>query len=149
MSTYFLCFLVPRENGRHAKFVTPPTRKPLFSRCALAPAPRATRRKTENYTKPVLTKFRKFCVFLLWSSRQGLQQKTPKMTARNPSGTLPGRLRECQIDQLAVQGRPFGLPEPLRDGSGEALEIGWAPKGRPEARAVSSKARCPEASWRP
>ena len=31
----FIVFLIPRANGRHAKFATPPIRKPIFSSCAL------------------------------------------------------------------------------------------------------------------
>ena len=30
-----MLFLSPRDNGRHAKFATPPTRKPIFSSCGL------------------------------------------------------------------------------------------------------------------
>ena len=44
----FCCFFVPRENGRHAKNAIPSTRKPVFSRCALAPPQRGRRR---NYSK--------------------------------------------------------------------------------------------------
>ena len=52
------------------------------------------------------------------------------MTSRSRSGTLPGSLREGEIDQLSAPGRP---PEPLQEGSGEPLEAESAPKGRPEA----------------
>ena len=38
-------FFAPRANGRHAKIATPSMRKPVFSRCALAPAPPGRRRK--------------------------------------------------------------------------------------------------------
>ena len=42
----FLCFVAAREKGRRAKFDTPSTRKPLFSRCAPAPAEPQGRQQT-------------------------------------------------------------------------------------------------------
>ena len=42
----FLCFVAAREQGRRAKFDTPSMRKPVFSRCAPAPAQPQGRQQT-------------------------------------------------------------------------------------------------------
>ena len=50
------------------------------------------------------------------------RKKAPKMTSQNPSGTLPGSLREGEIDQLFAPGGPQGTNNDF-----------LAPPGRPRA----------------
>ena len=68
------------------------------------------------------------------------RKNAPKMTSPNPSGTLPGSLREGEIDQLFAprrsQGRPrqfMGSPGPPRSLSKRAPGRLWEQGRRPRA----------------
>ena len=145
----FSCFFVPRENGRHAKNAIPSTRKPVFSRYALAPPQRGRRRNySKTRIKTTSNYVYKMLIFLIFFVPQGPAAKmASKMISQSPSGSLPGTLWEppgtpweAQDDPKRRQERPKkapgaakSAPRAFKRAPGSPFGDPLGPRGRPEA----------------
>ena len=98
----------------------------------------------ENRMLNQLQKTLKICCFsYFFRAGRPSRKNTPKMTSQSHSGTLPGSLREGEIDQLFAPGGPqaannefLGAPGPpraspgrLRGGSGSRVGAQGPPRG--------------------
>ena len=131
-SKHFSLFFVLRANGRDTKNAIPSTRKPVFSRCALAPLPRGRRRKTAhkmfgNSMKKERNNYKNSDIFRVG---RPCSKNAAKTISRRPSGSLPGTPREVEIDQLFAPSRPPGRQQEFLGRPGAAQSRSRRPPGR-------------------
>ena len=130
-----LSFLLPRENGRHAKNATPSKRKSNFQGARLRRRRRQGKEQTyKNHLKTASKNIgKKTSAFLFFRAARPCHENAPKITSQNPSDTLLGTPWRPQGLPRSGRERPRRVPGASQERPGSHLSGHFGPRDRPEA----------------